>query len=181
MNTARIERAVTFALHAHEGQTRRGEDMPYVVHPLSVGFLLARHGFDDDVVIGGILHDTVEDTHTSLDDIAELFGDVVAELVTTVSHDDALSWMEKKQHYIERVRQGNEGAKAISVADKIANAESLLQSYVVFGPELWSHFNAGREKKLWFEHAMLTMLRETWDHPLIDEYEAYVARMDALV
>ena len=181
MNTRRVEIAIAYALRAHEGQTRKGEDTPYIVHPLSVGYLLARHGFEDDVVIGGILHDTIEDTDASLDDIAELFGDTVAELVTSVSHNDTLSWMEKKQNYIELVRQGSEGAKAISTADKIANAESLLQSYAVVGPELWSRFNTGREKKLWFEHAMLTMLRETWNHPLIDEYESYVARMDALV
>lgn len=181
MNTYRLETAISFAMRAHSGQTRKGEDIPYIVHPLAVSLLLAEHGFDEDIVIGGILHDVIEDTDARIDDIAELFGDSVTQLVRSVSHDDTLSWMEKKQRYIELVRQGSEGAKAISTADKIANAESLLQSYASVGPALWGRFNSGREKKLWFEHAMLTMLRETWNHPLVDVYAGYVARMDELV
>jgi len=180
MNTHRLETAISFAMHAHHGQTRKGEDTPYVVHPLSVSLLLAQYGFDEDVVIGGILHDVIEDTDASLDDIAELFGDSVASLVASVSHNETLPWIDKKKYYIELVRVGGEGAKAISTADKIANAESLLQSYAMVGPALWERFNAGRDKKLWFEHAMLTMLQETWNHPLVDEYATYVARMDAL-
>jgi (p)ppGpp synthase/HD superfamily hydrolase len=181
MNTHRLESAIAYAMRAHSGQTRKGEDIPYIVHPLAVALLLARHGFDEDVVIGGVLHDVVEDTDATLDDIAELFGDSVALLVAAVSHNDALSWMDKKQNYIESVRVGSVGAKAIATADKIANAESLLQSYAAVGPALWERFNAGRDKKLWFEHTMLTMLQETWKHPLVDEYAQYVKRMDELV
>jgi (p)ppGpp synthase/HD superfamily hydrolase len=138
MNTHRLETAISFAMRAHHGQTRKGEDTPYVVHPLAVSLLLAQYGFDEDIVIGGILHDVIEDTDASLDDIAELFGDSVASLVASVSHNETLPWIDKKKYYIELVRAGGEGAKAISTADKIANAESLLQSYAMVGPTLWN-------------------------------------------
>lgn len=176
-----IEVATALAIKAHEGQTRKESNKPYVVHPIGVALILARHGFDEVVISAGLLHDVLEDTSITHDALSTLVGGDVAELVASVSHDAELPWEEKKKNYIEMIRKGGDSTKAIATADKIANAQSLLCAYEKEGPALWAHFNAGREKKLWFEHAMLTMLDESWEHPLIDEYAQYVEKMDVLV
>ncbi len=175
-----VEKAMALAERAHVGQVRKESSMPYIVHPVAVALILARHGFSDTVLAAALVHDIVEDTSVSADEIRAELGGKVAELVAPLTHDDSLSWDDKKKSYIETVRKASENVKAISVADKIANARSLLAAYEEQGTAIWKHFNRGRDKKMWFENAMLTMLHESWQHPLVDEYAALVARMGAL-
>lgn len=175
-----IERATALAVRAHTGQMRKEASVPYIVHPVAVALVLARYGFSDAVVAAGIVHDVVEDTSVDDVELRRELGDEVADLVAPVTHDDALPWEEKKQAYIEAVRNATDEAKAISLADKIANAYSLIEAHKTQGTAIWNHFNAGREKKLWFEHAMLKMLRDSWGHPMVEEYAMLVAEMDAL-
>ena len=82
--------------------------------------------------------------------------------------------------YIETVRNGPDDAKAVAVADKIHNAESLLIAYAEQGPSIWKNFNRGKEKKIWFEEEVLKMLKATWQHPLVQEYEKLVEEMKKL-
>lgn len=175
-----IEKADQFAERAHKGQMRKGSHTPYIVHPRAVAGILAAHGFSDTVVAAALVHDTVEDTPVTLDEVRREFGDEVARLVEPVTHDDTLSWEDKKQKYIDTVRVASDEVKAIATADKIHNAQSLLASYDTEGPVVWTHFNRGREQKLWFEEAMLAMLQETWQHPLVEEYAKLVAQMKRL-
>lgn len=175
-----IETADKLAERAHAGQTRKEAPIPYITHPRAVAAILKTHGFDDAVVAAALVHDVVEDTEVTLEDIRSQLGERVAALVAPVTHDNALSWMDKKRAYIEAVRGASDEAKAIAVADKIHNAQSLLAGYAQQGPAYWSHFNAGRENKIWFEEEMLKMLRETWEHSLVDEYAALVEQMRGL-
>lgn len=175
-----IERALVLALRAHEGHVRKDSPIPYIVHPLEVALILARHGFSDTVVAAALVHDTVEDTPVTLEEIRRELGDEAAALVAPITHDDSLSWDEKKKAYIESVRRAPEEVRAISVADKIANAHSLIAAAREQGTAVWKHFNRGRDKKLWFEHAMLDMLRASWRHPLVDEYAKLVEKLDTL-
>jgi len=175
-----LEKAVRIATLAHEGQRRKEADIPYVSHPVSVAFKLLSHGFSETVVAAGLVHDVLEDTEYPQAQLQENLGDEVLTIVLAVTNDDALSWEEKKLRYIETVRNGPEGAKAVAIADKIHNAESLLNAYVEVGPQVWKNFNRGKEKKMWFEHEMLAMIKEVWTHPMIAEYELLVEQMDAL-
>lgn len=180
-NLPLLERAVRLAVKAHTGQTRKESDTPYITHLVGVAIILAKHGFSDTVIAAGLAHDTVEDTSVTPLELREVLGDEVAEIVAAATNDDTLSWEEKKKKYIESIRNASEEAKAVATADKIHNAESLLAAYAEQGTELWKLFNAGRDKKLWFENAMLTMLKEEWNHPLVDEYAMLVEKMNALV
>jgi (p)ppGpp synthase/HD superfamily hydrolase len=168
------------AVRAHQGQVRKEINLPYISHPCMVALTLARHGFSEAVVAAGLTHDVIEDTAVTPEELRAELGDEVADIVAAVTNDDNLSWEEKKQKYIDTVCSASEGAKAVATADKIHNAESLLAAHAVQGVAIWSHFNAGREKKLWFENAMLEMLQESWQHPLVEEYAALVAQMNAL-
>ncbi|MFA6408218.1 MAG: HD domain-containing protein [Candidatus Paceibacterota bacterium] len=180
MKPALVERAIAFAVRAHEGQMRKEAPTPYIVHPVRVAILLARYGFSDEVVAAGLVHDVVEDTNISLEDIRRELGGAVAELVAPVTHDDTLSWIEKKKAYIESVREANDEVKAIATADKIANAESLLGAHKREGVAVWRYFNAEKEKKLWFEESMLAMLQESRSHPIVDEYAHMVSELKTL-
>lgn len=92
-----INQAIIFATKAHEGQLRKVTQSPFIIHPLAVGCTLADAGEDEDVVVAGFLHDTVEDTDVTLDQIRDEFGDEVAELVDGCSENKALSWDERKK------------------------------------------------------------------------------------
>lgn len=183
MNTplSLIERATRIAAMAHKDQVRKESNTPYIAHPFMVARILTAHKFPDEVVAAGLVHDVPEDTDISIDALRRELGDVVADMVMSVTNDDSLSWEEKKLAYIENVRNGSEGAKAVATADKIHNAESLLAAFAVQGEALWDNFNAGKEKKLWFEEAMLQMLKDSWGHTLVDDYEVLVRKMRALV
>lgn len=83
-NSARVERAIKLATEAHEGQFRKSGD-PYIVHPLAVMKMVQGWGMDEDTVIAAVLHDTVEDTKVTLDDVRQEFGETVAFLVDGVT------------------------------------------------------------------------------------------------
>lgn len=181
MELSLTERALRIAAKAHKDQLRKDGDVPYIVHPVQVAWMLRDQGFGEEVVAAALVHDVLEDTDVPEATLVNELGEDVVRIVRAVTNDDTLSWKEKKQKYIETVRAGGEGAWAVATADKIHNAESLLAAYETHGEALWMHFNATKEDKLWFEETMLAMLRATWEHPLVDEYESYVQRLRALV
>ncbi|HHX58572.1 MAG TPA: HD domain-containing protein [Candidatus Moranbacteria bacterium] len=166
-----LEKAVLVSVEAHKDQIRKGDDSPYIAHPFMVALKLAKYHFSDTVIAAALVHDVLEDTEFSEEKLKEELGEEVLEIVRIVTNDDSLPWEEKKRRYVESVRAGSEGAKAVALADKIHNLESLLLAHSKQGPELWKRFNRGKDKKIWFEEEVLKMLKETWDHPLIEEYE----------
>ncbi len=174
-----IDRALKLAFAAHEGQ-KRHEGTPYITHPVAVALMLAQHRFSEEVIAAALCHDVLEDTKVTEGEMCQELGDPVVDIVKVVSYDHSLSWKEQRERYIVSVRQAGEAAKAVSVADKIHNAQSLLNLHAVGGPEIWSKFHTTKEQKIWFEEAMLAMLKESWQHPLVGEYEILVARLKAL-
>ncbi len=173
------EKALQLAARAHEGQLRK-DGPPYIIHPAAVADMLRKHGFSETVVAAAYVHDVLEDTKITEEELLAELGPEVLALVKAVSYDKTLSWEEARLAYIESVRQAPEGAKAISVADKIHNARSLLAAYAAEGPAVWKHFNRGKAKKMWFEESVLTRLKESWQHPLVDEYAGLVSQMQEL-
>ena len=174
------EKALALATRAHEGQLRK-DGPPYITHPSAVADLLRGYGFSDEVLAAAYVHDVLEDTTMSEAQLRTELGDAVVDIVKTVTEDKSLAWEERKQRYIDAVRLGSDGAKAVCAADKVHNMRSLLALYAQRGPEgTWKIFNRGKEQKLWFETTMLAMLQETWPHPLVEEYAALVEQMKRL-
>ena len=167
-----LEKATRIAVRAHATQKRKEGDLPYVSHPFMVALKLAKYDFPDTVLAAALTHDVLEDTEYGEENLRTEIGEEAFGIVKAVTNDDTLSWEDKKTKYIETVRNGPEGSKAVATADKVHNMESLIISYREQGPAIWEHFNKGKEKKVWFEEEMLKMLRETWQHPLVDEYDA---------
>lgn len=176
-----VDTAARIAAIAHKKQTRKQDGTPYIMHPAAVALMLAKHGFSDEVVAAALVHDVLEDTDFPEDVLRSEMGEEVMAIVDAVTNEDSLEWEAKKLKYIEAVRNGSDGAKAVATADKIHNLRDLLRSLDQHGDTLWERFNRGKEKKLWFEEAMLAMLKETWQHPLVGEYGSLVKTFRQLI
>jgi HD domain len=154
--------AVEFAAARHGAvrQERKGTQFPYIVHPIRVAEILERFKYDEDVVIAGLLHDTVEDAGVKPDEILDAFGARVAELVMKASEDakadwtDARkkeSWCARKGHTIAAVRAENDpDALGLIAADKLDNIRSLAETLRAKGKKTWDIFNAGKAKQHWY-------------------------------
>lgn len=126
-----LARALDFAARAHSDQRRKGKAAePYINHVAEVALLLAEatDGADPQLVAAGILHDTIEDTGTSFEQLSEVFGQEVAALVQEVTDDKRLPKESRKLLQIERAPYKSARAKLIKIADKISNLRSLTQS-----------------------------------------------------
>ncbi|MEW4568172.1 HD domain-containing protein [Tautonia sp. JC769] len=152
--TLRFERALRWAAIWHDGQHRKASPTPYVQHPVAVAWILDRLGFDEDVVIAALLHDVVEDTEATLDDLRDRFGDRVAGLVAHCSErktDDEgrqRPWIDRKRDHLEALATAPEASKAIVLADCLHNMRSMVDDLAAEGPSFWGRFNAGRDQIL---------------------------------
>ncbi len=122
-------KAIDFAAEKHMDQRRKGlKQIPYINHPLRVARTLQIHGEKDgNLLSAAVLHDTIEDTSTTIDDIRREFGIKVARLVKEVSDDMALPAMKRKQLQISGAAKLSDNAKKIKIADKICNISDLIK------------------------------------------------------
>lgn len=126
-----IIHAIAFAADRHRNQRRKdSEASPYINHPIAVANVLANEGVidDDAVLVAALLHDTVEDTQTSLAELAELFGQEVADIVAEVTDDKSLPTAERKRRQVEHAPYMSEQAKLVKLADKICNLRDIVAS-----------------------------------------------------
>ena len=153
--TLRLEGAFRWAAECHKGQSRKGSDTPYFEHVVAVALVLDRAGFDEDVVIAGLLHDVVEDTSATLEDVAARFGPDVADIVGHCSEvkNDARGnkrpWSDRKRDHLAAMVHAPLSARAVMLADKLHN---LITSELDLraGHHVWSHFSAPRDQVLWY-------------------------------
>lgn len=146
------EKAKKFAIKAHMGQVRKSEpDKPMIMHPISVGTMLEEYGYDDQVVAAGYLHDVVEDTKYTIEDIEKEFGKEIADLVMGASEPDkSLSWEERKKHTIEETKTLPLRNKLIVCADKINNLEDMMIIFERNGKKDFSAFKRGEKDQKWY-------------------------------
>ena len=150
-HTPQIKQAIQFAARKHHGQLRReAEPLPYVTHLFSTALLVAEDGSSDDVVCAALLHDTIEDTGTTPEELAYAFNDSVAELVLHVTEEKALPWKERKQKYLDHLETAPRDAVLIAIADKIDNIESKLEAYAREGDALLARWSRPMAEYLWY-------------------------------
>jgi (p)ppGpp synthase/HD superfamily hydrolase len=168
--------ALTFAANRHEGQTRDLDGIPFVTHPVEVACLLHEAGYSDEVVAAGVLHDVLEDTDASVDDLQQRFGSRVAELVVAVSDDPSIeNDAERKAALRDQVARAGECAAAVFAADKVSKARELRTRV--------EHGRFERRDTTRIEHyrASLEMLAELMPgHELLDRLRAELDGMHAL-
>lgn len=150
MKTIMEEKAMKYAIKSHEGQFRKGGYAPMVSHPIRVADTLKRFGFSVETVIAGFLHDVVEDTDVTLDDIEKEFGAEVRRIVAGNTEDKTKTWLERKQHTIDWIRTAPLEVRALIVADKLDNLMCLIQDHGDVGEEIWDSFAKGRLEQSWY-------------------------------
>lgn len=163
-----LKRALDAAAVWHADQVRKypGVRVPYVSHVAGVVSILARYGLPEEVQAAGALHDVLEDTAATYEDLRTRFGERVAELVRWVSEEDkTLPWEARKQQYLERFPSKPWEAQAITLADKIDNLRSIVVCALDHG-DPWAQFKRGRAAQLQRFDALLEAARALPSPPL---------------
>ncbi|MFN0195869.1 MAG: HD domain-containing protein [Planctomycetaceae bacterium] len=151
-----VERAMRVAARWHRDQSRKASDLPYITHPASVTSLLCQAGIHDESILSAaLLHDVVEDTPCTLQELAGEFPprviDYVSQLTERKRTDDgrARPWKDRKLDYIRHLEEAPWEVRAISLADKLHNLGSMVFD-LESGETLWSRFGATPEEVLWY-------------------------------
>lgn len=181
LNTELLDRAILFAVKAHAGTERRGKGFPYIVHPMEAMEIVATISPDQELLAAAALHDTVEDTVVTVDQIREEFGERVAGLVASesdvmiqgLSEED--SWRARKQAAIDRLAAAPRDAKIVALGDKLSNMRAIARDYATMGDELWKIFHAPHPSDHeWHYRGLADSLRELSDTFAFQEFESLI-------
>lgn len=172
-----FDRAIEFAVKAHSGAVRKGTETPYIVHPMEVAAIVATMTNDASVLAGAVLHDVVEDTEYTIDDIRREFGDKVAALVASESEnkrEDLPSnetWKVRKQETLEHLLYAPVEVKMITLGDKLSNIRAIYRDYSVLGDKVWERFNQkDKVEHAWYYRGVAERLGELSDTFAYREY-----------
>ena len=178
LNTELLDRAIIFAVKAHAGTERRGKGYPYIVHPMEAVEIVSTMTKDQELLAAAALHDTVEDTDVTVEQIRKEFGDRVAELVAdeTVEIPDQAcndvitgsdrpseeeTWHARKQAAIDHLAKASHDAKIVALGDKLSNMRAIARDYAIQGDALWNIFHAKDPKDHeWHYRGLADSLRE---------------------
>ncbi|HKH65307.1 MAG TPA: HD domain-containing protein [Solirubrobacterales bacterium] len=181
-----VRNALEQARADHAGQVRNGSGgMPYIEHSVTVAARLEELGYRDEVLAAALLHDVVEDSDTTLDELREKFGEEVAGMVGALTDDGALdSYRERKAEHRERVAAADAEAMAIYGADKLTNVTTLRAAYEDEGDAVREEFKVPVELKTEIWEADLALLREkapelAFLDDLGEELSRFRARLEA--
>ena len=162
-----FDKAIVFATKAHSGGLRKGTNTPYITHPMEVAAIVATMTDDKDILAAAILHDTVEDTEKTIDDIRGEFGEKIARLVATESENkrDNLppeaTWKIRKQETLNHLKSATKEEKMITLGDKLSNIRAIYRDYSTIGDELWKRFNQkDKSEHAWYYKTIAELLSE---------------------
>lgn len=167
-----IDQALEFAAYAHRDQKRKGTEIPYISHPLAVGMILQRARCTEEEIVAGILHDTLEDTEATEEQILAIFGSEVLEIVKGCSEPNkGATWEERKQHTLEELKLASLPIRQVACADKLHNIRSIKRDLQKYGEEAWTRFKRGRMSQQWYYEGLVESLGYASRFALLDELE----------
>ena len=171
----KLDYSILFATKAHDGQRRKSDNVDMIFHPFTVGMILQKAGLSEDTVIAGVLHDVVEDTKYTLDDIENLFGKHVRDIVDEVTENKSLEWKQRKIEAIEKVRTASYEGKMVECVDKINNLETLYDLLEEKGEEVWKSFHKPLSDQNWYYtemyKAVVDNLENAENNELVKRYK----------
>lgn len=180
IDTSLLDRAITFAVKAHQGTERKGKGFPYIVHPMEAVCIVATMTNDQELLAAAALHDVIEDTDTTADDLKKEFGERVAMLVEAESDDKtggskAETWHQRKQDTLDRLRNADLDIKIVTLGDKLSNMRAIAHDYAVLGDELWNRFTVkDPAEHAWRYHALAEALNDLSDTDAYKEFHTLV-------
>ncbi len=178
-----FDEAIRLAVSAHSGQTRKTNSLPYILHPMEVAAIVGSLTEDMDVLSAAVLHDAVEDTSVSVDEIAAKLGERVARLVDEETEDKRdgrapeATWKIRKEESLERLRKSTDrNVKILWLGDKLANLRAIRLGQSKEGDGVWKYFHqADPEEQGWYYRSVAELLKpELGDTPAWQEYDHLV-------
>lgn len=185
--TPRLDEAIKLASRLHRSQVRKDSfQTPYISHLVGVAMLISSVTDDEDIIIAGLLHDSLEDVpNYSYGQLVADCGERVAEIVSHVTEpldankgdDEQLPWLERKEAYLEHLRSGDVESAIVSSADKIHNTESFLRDLEKEGGSYAMRFHSSIKNRVWFHEQVLVIVTEKLgkDSILIQRLESVAA------
>ncbi|MBP5693025.1 MAG: bifunctional (p)ppGpp synthetase/guanosine-3',5'-bis(diphosphate) 3'-pyrophosphohydrolase [Bacteroidales bacterium] len=181
LDTQLLDKAILFAVKAHSGTERRGKGFPYIVHPMEAVEIVSTMTSDQELLAAAALHDTVEDTNVTVEQIREEFGDRIADIVENESDKHAAgrsetdSWHDRKRSAIERLANAPLDTKIVALGDKLSNMRAIARDYSEKGDELWKIFHVHDKKDHeWHYRGLADSLRELAGTFAFKEFEMLV-------
>lgn len=183
LDTTFVDKAIKFAVDAHANTERRGKGFPYVIHVLEAMEIVASMSNDPELLAAAALHDTVEDTEVTVEEIKSGFGEKVANLVKAESDvidssvSETESWRSRKQAAIDRLSSASLEAKMVALGDKLSNMRAIARDYKKSGDKLWEIFHApgGKSDHEWHYRGLAEALS---DLEGTDAYAEFISLID---
>jgi len=183
MYTFKIEQAIKAAALLHQDHLRKGSvPLPYITHLMAVMMIVRDYTSNEDTIIAALLHDTLEDTDYTADELREDFGEKVATLVKTLSEpksdeSNKISWLNRKKIYAKQLRNGPIEAVMIAAADKAHNFRSVVDEYNENHRLFLQDFGTNLEERLeayqWISNAINNRLQDGIVHEFNHTFKAY--------
>jgi (p)ppGpp synthase/HD superfamily hydrolase len=176
-----FDNALVYASQLHRDQIRKGSEVPYIAHLLSVSSRVLVAGGSEVQAIAGLLHDAAEDQggQATLDEIQERFGRPVAQIVADCTDswvEPKPEWRPRKEAYLSALPAKPAASLLVSLADKVDNAEAILHDYRHIGDDLWSRFTGGRQGTIWYYRTLNTIFARVLPCALTNELSRTVSQ-----
>ena len=183
---ARFSEALQYTFQLHAAQRRKGSDVPYIAHLMSVAAIALEHGATEDEAIAALLHDAVEDQGgvAMREEICRRFGRAVAEIVDGCTDAETVPkppCLERKQQFLARLPHAGRSVHLVCAADKLHNARALCDDYRASGEAIWQRFRGGKAGTLWYYRSVVDVLQSVMPGPLVDKVARAVAELERLI
>ncbi len=171
------EKAINLVFKAFAGKKRIKEDIDMASHSILVGYLLKNAGYNEEIVLTGLLHDLVEDTEITAEEIAREFGSTIADNVLQVSENKSIeAWMERKGEFLVRLKNSNDVIIIVELADKLHNLLSDYDSWKKIGNKAIETLATTYDMNRWYylELADLFNKRIDSDNELLKRFNTLI-------
>ncbi|MGX8682399.1 MAG: HD domain-containing protein [Bacteroidales bacterium] len=178
-----LDRAICLAVNAHANTERNGKGFPYIVHPLEAVAIVSTITNDQEILAAAVLHDTIEDTDVTYEQLEREFGKRVADLVAHESDvklegSASATWHFRKQLAIEHLAQAPYDAKVVAMGDKLSNMRIMARDYAEIGDALWDKFNVKDPKEhAWHYYGLMQSLSSLSHTDAFQEFATLVKQV----
>lgn len=178
----KVTKAIEFAARAHDGMERKKDKIPFILHPLEAAVIVGSMTGDHDVISAAVLHDVVEDTPVTIEEIEEKFGSRVRFLVEAETEDKRAdlppesTWRIRKEESLDELRNSNDVAVLMLwLGDKLANMRSFYRIWKTEGDSMWQTFNQKDPvQQEWYYSTIAEYTSSLKEHPAWQEYDQLV-------
>ncbi len=182
-----INKAFSKASILHENQCRKGTTLPYIIHPMEVAKLLFQMHATTEQICAGFLHDTIEDTPYTLEEVEKDFNKEVCSLVNFCSEEvlekqaehSKETWQKRKEEVVEKIKTASDAELLVLFADKLSNLKSFVDEFKEEGEDFWGHFHGDKQQQLWFYTNLWGKFKEEYTSDkncktFLDEFKEYL-------